>query len=157
MSIIIARVDERLIHGQVATAWIKRYPVDTVAVVDDASASDQLRKMLLEMALSGTAECKVTNLSEAPSVLKALLKRRVFLVASSPSVILSLLKAGVSIPHINIGGMYAKEGRKQYFRTVFLTDVEKAEILELKKYPCSVEYRAVPQDDEVDIIAALEK
>lgn len=40
MGVVLARVDERLIHGQVATAWLKSYLVDVIIVVDDESAND---------------------------------------------------------------------------------------------------------------------
>ena len=45
MSVVLARVDERLIHGQVALAWLKKYTIDLVIVVDDESAKDALKTM----------------------------------------------------------------------------------------------------------------
>ena len=155
MSIIFARVDERLIHGQVATAWLRKYPVNRVIVVDDASAKDPMQTMLLQMAVSGTVKCDVMTLEAAPEVIARHAKSKIFLCAKAPAVFLELLRRGVEIPHINIGGIYAKEGRKQYYSTIFLDEQTKQDILALGDYPCKVEFRTVPQNTEVDIIKEL--
>lgn len=158
MPVVLARIDERLIHGQVAGAWLRRYPIDTVVVVDDVSAGDPMRQMLLEMAVSGSVKCVVTSVADAPAKLEKLARKNVFVVASSPAAVLSLLRAGVKIPDVNVGGIYAKEGRTQYFRTVFLTDQEKADVIALGDFDgVEVEQRTVPQDDKVDIVAALKR
>ena len=129
MAVIFARVDERLIHGQVATAWLRKYPAQAVVVVDDASANDPFQTRYA--------------------------KNKVFLCAASPAVLLGLLEQGVEIPQINIGGIYAKEGRKQYYSTVFLDEKLKEDIIRLGEYPCKVEHRTVPQNTEADIVKEL--
>ena len=63
MAVVLARVDERLIHGQVALSWLRTYPVNLVIAVDDESAKDPLKTMLLKMAVSGTVTCEVTTVS----------------------------------------------------------------------------------------------
>ena len=64
----------------------------------------------------------------------------------------------MEIPHVNIGGIYNKPGRTQYFTTIFLDEPIKADILALERFPdTKVEYRVVPNDSEVDIIRELKK
>ena len=155
MSIVLARVDERLIHGQVALAWLRKYPVDMVIVIDDDSAKDQLKTMLLKMAVSGTVKCDVVSLENAKNIINDNIDKKIFLCAKSPSVFGELLKQDIKIDDINIGGMYAKDGRKQYYNTVFLTEDEVASIIELENYKTKVEYRMVPNDNEIDIIKEL--
>lgn len=155
MPVILARVDERLIHGQVATSWLKKYPVNMVIVVDDASANDALQTMLLKMAVSGTVSCEVSTIDKAGALIEKYKGKKIFLCAKSPAVYLELLKRGVEIPHINIGGIYSRAGRTQYYDTVFLTDEEKATIIELENYSTKVEYRMVATSAEVDIINEL--
>lgn len=157
MSVVIARVDERLIHGQVATAWLKSYPTQIVIAIDDASANDPLQTMLLQMAVSGRMKCEVTTLGKAKSLIEKYGKYPIFLCAKSPKVFLELLRQGVEIPHVNIGGIYAKDGRRQYYPTVFLDNELKEDILALEGFPCKVEYRTVPQNTEVDIVKELKE
>lgn len=155
MAVVLARVDERLIHGQVALSWLRTYPVNLVIAVDDESAKDPLKTMLLKMAVSGTVACEVITVSGAKELIEKNNNKQIFLCTKNPSVYKELLKQNVEIPHINIGGIYAKEGRKQYYNTVFLTDEEAKELMELENYPTKVEYRMVPNDKEVDIIQEL--
>lgn len=157
MAVIFARVDERLIHGQVATAWLRKYPANVVVVVDDESARDPFQTMLLEMAVSGTVKCVVTTLKDAKTVVSKYARSKVFLCAKQPAVFLEMLRQGVEIPQINIGGIYAREGRKQYYSTVFLDEQIKQDIISLGDYPCKVEFRTVPQNIEIDIVKELKE
>ncbi len=69
---------------------------------------------------------------------------------------MELLKKGVKIPEINIGGIYQKEGRTQVYKTVFVDEKIRNDILALEAYPdTKVSYRMVPQDPDEDIIAKL--
>lgn len=157
MGVILGRVDERLIHGQMALSWLRQYQVDAVVVIDDKSAADPLQSMLLQMAVSGMVQCVVTSLTDAKEKIQKLGSKKIFLCTKSPDIYVSLLEQGVEIPQINIGGIYSKEGRKQYYKTIFLDDKLKADLLKLEKYPVKVEYRIVPQDGEVDIIKELKE
>lgn len=157
MSVVLARVDERLIHGQVALAWLKKYPIDLVIVVDDESAKDALKTMLLKMAVSGTVGCEVTTLEKAKDLIETNQDKRIFLCAKSPSIYVELLKQGISIEDVNIGGIYAKDNRKQYYNTVFLTDDEVKDVIALGEFDTKVEYRMVPNDNEIDIVNELKK
>ena len=157
MPVIIARVDERLIHGQVALAWLRPYNIDCVIVIDDGSAHDALKKMLLEMA-AGTTKCIICDEAAAKTAIEQNSGRRLFLCTGKPSAFLNLLKAGVAIPQVNIGGIYEKPGRTQLYKTVFLDDEMKQDILSFEAFPgTKVEYRQVPRDFEADIIADLKK
>lgn len=157
MPIVMSRVDERLIHGQMALAWLRKYPVDTVVVIDDDSANDMMKTMLLKMAVSGTVECYVATLADAKALIEEHMGENLFLCAKSPRVFLELLRQGLAIPQINVGGLYAAEGRKQYYTSIFLDDALKADILALEEFPTKVEHRMVPTDSEADILAELKK
>lgn len=157
MPVIMARVDERLIHGQVATAWLKTYSVGLVIVVDDESANDSLKTMLLKMAVSGTVPCEVSTVENAAGLIEKNKAKKIFLCTKKPADYLELLKRGVEIPTVNIGGIYAIGDRKQYYGTVFLTDEERDIIIELENYPTKVDYRMLPKDNAVDIIKELKE
>ncbi len=156
MSVVLARIDERLIHGQVATAWLRLVNVSTVIVVDDESAHDEMKQMLLEMAVSGQIECVVTDLEHAKEVIDSYERKKVFLCAADVGVYVELLRQGVAIPEVNIGGIYKKDDRVQVYKTVFVDEKIKNDILALQDYPdTKVSYRMVPQDPDEDIIAKL--
>ena len=92
MAVVLARVDERLIHGQVALSWLRTYPVNLVIAVDDESAKDTLKTMLLKMAVSGTVTCEVTTVSGAKELIEKNNNKQIFLCTKNPSVYKELLK-----------------------------------------------------------------
>ena len=157
MPIVMARVDERLIHGQMALAWLRTYNADCVIVIDDGSAHDAMKKMLLEMA-AGVIKCIVCDETAAKEKIEQNIGKKLFLCAGNPSVFLHLLQEGVAVPQINIGGIYDKPSRTKLYKTIFLDDKLKQDILSLEAFPnTKVEHRQVPRDFEVDIIADLKK
>lgn len=153
--IVMSRVDERLLHGQLVLAWLKAYPVDEAIVIDDESAHDPLKKMLLEMAVSGQMKTTVVDENEVYDAIKSSENKKVFLVAAKPSVFLHLLQKGIEISSVNIGGIYDQEGRKQLYKTVFIDEAIRNDIIALSEYT-SVEHRVVPTDKSVDIIYDLQ-
>jgi len=156
MPITMSRVDERLIHGQMALSWINAVSVDTVVVIDDASAHDEMATMLLEMAVSGRVECIVCDQQHAAEVISQHMDQDLFLCAKDPAVYLKLLQQGIKLPEVNIGGIYNAPGRKQLYKTVFLDDKTRQVILDIAKFEgTKVEYRMVPQEMEQDIVADI--
>lgn len=157
MGVILGRIDERLIHGQMALAWLRQYPAEVVIVVNDQSAKDPLQTMLLQMAVSGTVICEVVTVTDAKAAIELNSGKKIFLCARTPDVYVRLLEMGVKIPQINVGGLYSAAGRTQYYKTIFLDEKLKEDIIKLGQYPVKVEHRMVPQDAETDIIAELKK
>lgn len=155
MGVVLARVDERLIHGQVALAWLREVDVDTVVVVDDESAKDPLKTTLLEMAVSGRMKCLVKTLKDAEVYLQKHPNKKVFMCVKSAVTLESLMDAGIAIPQINIGGIYTRKDRRQYYKTIYLTDEEKADLLKLADYSSEVFYQVVPRDERIDILNDL--
>ncbi len=155
MGVVLARVDERLIHGQVALAWLREIDVDMVVVVDDESARDPLKTTLLEMAVSGRMKCLVKTKKDAIDYLKKYQNKKVFMCVKSSLVLEELMNAGVTIPRINIGGIYARKDRRQYFKTIYLTEEEKVDLLRLEGYSTDVFYQVVPRDEKINILSEL--
>ncbi len=77
--ITLARVDERLIHGQVAYAWTMVYPSDAIIVVDQEAEKDALQRSLLEMACPRTMKCFIANDNKSVEILKKYHERGVYL------------------------------------------------------------------------------
>ena len=113
MGIIISRVDDRLIHGQVATSWIRGMNIEVVVVVDDAIANNPTQISILKV--SAPAEIKIYALSVDKFVEKynkgILDKYRTMLVFENVFAPLALIEKKIPITSLNLGGMRFKEGR----------------------------------------------
>lgn len=153
--ITLARVDERLIHGQVAYAWTMVYPSDAIIVVDQEAEKDALQRSLLEMACPRTMKCFIANESKSVEILKKYPKKKFFLVAKHPQSFLTIMKQGIEMKNINIGGIYFKEGRKQITNTVFLDQKSMDILKELHERGVHLDGRTTPSDNELDLFTKL--
>ncbi|AYW44743.1 PTS system mannose/fructose/N-acetylgalactosamine-transporter subunit IIB [Tetragenococcus koreensis] len=155
MEIAITRIDERLIHGQVAYSWTVEYQVDEIVVVDDEIVNDDMQKMLLEMAVPEGKTLKILSIEQAAVYLKGSGNKKVFLVVKTPQIILDLDNKGVNFDSINIGGMYYKEGKEQITKTVYIDNEEKQIFKELASNGISLDVRTSPRDKSFDLISKI--
>lgn len=154
MPIVLARIDDRLIHGQITVSWSKVSNPDIIAVVDDKVASDEIQRSTLELATPIGIELIVLGVSEgikelAPKSARA--KKKVFLIAPTPEDILRLIEGGVEVKSINVGQMGFKQGKKQISKTI---SVEKRDIeafRKLRSMGIGLEQRQLPGEKKVDL------
>lgn len=157
MKICLARVDERLIHGQVAVAWARITGSDQLIVVSDEAAQDEMQKILLEMATPAGVKLLILPVKEAASKLKSrdLPGNNVILVFKKPEDVLYLVKEGVQIPVLNIGGMYFKPNRTQFKKALFLSEADIETLKELSSLGVKLEYQVSPMNDKEDVLMII--
>lgn len=113
--ISLLRIDERLIHGQVATAWTRQLGIDAVVVANDEAAANELVTMTLRMAAPPGIKVTVKSVREAISLLKD--KRtaglKILIVADKPRDALELVRQVAGIPCVNIGNFGRVGDRRQ--------------------------------------------
>ena len=148
MAIALSRIDERLVHGQVAYSWSVAYEVDTLIVVDDLCAKDALQKTLINMAIPRGKKGFVLSVKEAIEYFKEGkdIHQKIFLVAKSPEIYLRMVEGGVPLKEINVGGMYFREGKKRLTRTVYVDKKDVEVFHKLKQFNVNCEIRTSPKD-----------
>ncbi|HPC44152.1 MAG TPA: PTS sugar transporter subunit IIB [Candidatus Latescibacteria bacterium] len=155
--ILLVRVDERLIHGQVTVAWRGALDLDAFAVVDDELAgSDWEKDLVLAAAPEGTV-AEVVTVADAVRLWndwKADTRRRMVLVQSFASA-RSICASGVDLGSLNVGGLHKREGRKEFLPYVWLDSAE----METCRYLCrsgvTLEARNVPATSGVNLCARI--
>lgn len=153
--ITIARIDERLIHGQVAYAWTVEYKSQAVMVIDEEVSKDPFQKTLLEMACPKGLKCFIVNKEKAVELLKKYESKKIFVVVKEPSVLLHLVENGVKIESINVGGLYFKEGRTQIAKTIYLDEEMKEVFRKLSAQGIELETRTTPRDARVELMTMI--
>lgn len=150
MKIVLARIDDRLIHGQVATVWSKVSGCERIIVVSDEVAKDELRSTLLVQVAPPGIKAHVLNIDKAIRVynnpkndFKALL------LFTNPTDVLRLVEGGVKIESVNIGGMSFKEGKRQVTGTISVNEQDENAFKELNKRGIELEIRVVASDSKV--------
>ena len=115
MNIVLARIDDRLIHGQVVTVWSKVTNCQRIIVCDDEVANDTIRATLLKQVAPAGIKSHVVTLDKAIRVYNnpKYENDRCLLLFTNPSSVLYLVEHGVDIKSVNIGGMSFHEGKTQ--------------------------------------------
>lgn len=96
------RIDNRLIHGQVAVTWMRRINADAIAVVNDAVAKDPIQKMALPLA-ARDAKVLIFSVDELIAYEKEHPDTTLFVIAKFPTDALRILESGVHVEEVNVG------------------------------------------------------
>ncbi|PSL78560.1 PTS mannose transporter subunit IIAB, partial [Variovorax sp. WS11] len=115
MVIGLARIDDRLIHGQVATRWTKETNVTRIIVVSDEVAADTVRKTLLTQVAPPGVTAHVVDVAKMIRVYNnpKYAGQRVMLLFTNPTDVERIVEGGVKITSVNIGGMAFRQGKTQ--------------------------------------------
>ena len=154
MPIIFARVDDRLIHGQVVQAWLPELNIDEVLIACPQGKKGTLNEGLLRLCLPYEYELEIL---EAPAAVRhaAQSKQRIFLLLENLEAFADLVKEGLQIKSVNIGGMHFKENAQKLAEHVFLDANDKRLLKLISDLGISVETRAVPNGVSISIREVL--
>jgi mannose/fructose/N-acetylgalactosamine-specific phosphotransferase system component IIB len=158
MPVIFTRIDDRLLHGQVVQGWIPYLKATEVVVVSDEVASDDIRKSLMRISLQEDVGLNIFSVADAADYLKkaAASSERMLVLAAGPGELVKLAGDGVPFETINVGGMHYSMGKAQIGRALFMGDDDKAALKKLASLGIKLEGRGVPNDNQEDILRALE-
>jgi len=157
MKISLARIDDRLIHGQVVTSWSKETKCERIIVVNDEVAADVMRKILLEQVAPPGVKSSVVGIDKAIRVLKnpKYDNVNVMLLFTNPTDVIRMLEGGVALKSINIGGMSFKEGKKRINGTISVNDKDIEAFKKLNEMGIELEIRKVSSDSKINLMKKL--
>lgn len=159
MDIRLVRIDDRLIHGQVATVWSKTTGIDRILVVSDVVARDELRKFLLSQAVPPGIKANVITVKKMVEVYHRRLLGgvKVMLLFTNPQDVATIVRQRVKLTSVNIGGMSFVAGKKMLtnFVSIDAQDIETFRYLDSQGI--KLEIRKVPADRSLNLIELLEK
>ena len=157
--IVHFRVDDRMLHGIVATAWVPEYKCTRAMVIDPASASNDLMRQSLKMACPAGVALSVLAPDKASENIIAgkYAAQRVFVVCRKIEGAYALFKAGVPMPQLNLGNVTQNTGEVIVLdKTVRVSLSEKAMLKEMADAGVTITVRFTPQDSETNIIDRLD-
>ena len=159
MKIVLARIDDRLIHGQVVTVWCKVTKCERIIVCDDDVAADNIRATLLKQVAPPGIKSSVVNIEKAIRVYNnpKYADTKCLLLFTNPSSVLRMVEAGVDIKSINVGGMSFKEGKRQISGAVSVDAKDEEAFNKLHEKGIEIEYRKVDTDKKADVMELLKK
>ena len=159
LEIGLARIDDRLIHGQVATRWTKESRVSRIVVVNDDVAKDSVRSTMLKSVAPPGVSAHVVNVEKMIRVYNnpEYAGERMMLLFTNPTDVVRLMEAGVEFKSINVGGMAYKDGKKMITSAVAVDDkdIEAFKALDAKNIELDV--RKVSNDSRQYMMDLLKK
>ena len=157
MPLVLVRVDDRLIHGQVTIAWgAWLSPEHMILVSDEVACCDWKCALYTETDSMGvpvsivTSECFAEGLKEGKWD-----DERTVVIVESPRDLLALIGRGLDVPEVNIGGMHYAEGKRELLPYVFVDDDDVAVMKEIMAGGTKLTARDVPQAQPQDLAVLL--
>lgn len=156
-NIVNVRIDERLIHGQVAGIWSTSLNTQRIIVINDEAAQDPLQKSSLRMAAPSSMRLSVLTVAEAAKNVQAgkYGAQRIFLLFKNPTDVLRYLEAGGELTTVNVGNMSYKEGTREVTKSIQVTKAEETVFEDIAKRQIKITAQRVPNDPVVDFMEKL--
>ena len=155
--ILLTRIDNRLIHGQVATQWIDAVGANLILVANDGAANNPTLQTLMNMAAPVGVATRFFSVQKTIDVIgKAGADQHIFMLVSTPEDALALVRAGVPIARVNVGNMHMTDGKRQVAASVAVDDTDVAAFCELRDMGVELEIRRVPTAEPEDVSKLFE-
>ena len=152
-NIVLARVDNRLVHGQVGVVWTSQTGTNLLVVANDTAASNELQQTLM----SATAETSGVGIrfwtlqKTIDNIHKAAPRQKIFLIMQTPEDALTLVQGGVPIKSLNIGNMHYSEGKVGLSNKVFVDETDKQAFRDMLNLGVDVYLQELPNDKKVPV------
>ena len=159
MVIGLARIDDRLIHGQVATRWTKETNVKRIIVVSDEVAADTVRKTLLTQVAPPGVTAHVVDVAKMIRVYNnpKYAGERVMLLFTNPTDVERIVEGGVKITSVNIGGMAFRQGKTQVNNAISVDEKDIEAFNKLNARGIELEARKVSTDQKLKMMDLIGK
>ena len=156
---VLARIDSRLLHGQVATGWIPAMKPDRVIVVSDSVAKDDLRKSMIREAAPAGVKAHTVPLKKMEEIAKdpRFGNTHALLLFENPEDVLRAIKGGINLKDINVGSMSYKEGDVNANNVLSMNQEDVDTFRELEKMGVKFDVRKVPSDAPGNMDSILKK
>ncbi|WP_394145665.1 PTS N-acetylgalactosamine transporter subunit IIB [Vibrio atypicus] len=155
-NIVLSRIDERLVHGQVGVQWVGFADANIIVVVNDDVAEDSIQQNLMEMVLADGIAIRFWSVQKTiDTIHKAAERQRILLVCRSPKDFRQLVEGGVPISNINVGNMHYVDGKKQIAKTVSVDSEDVAEFEQLKALGVACTIQGVPTESATDLFTLI--
>ncbi len=154
MPIIFARVDDRLIHGQIVQAWLPELNVDEVLIPCGKHRAVLLNKNLLRLSLPYEYELTVLD-SHACVQYARNSSKRIFALMGTLQELADLIQDGLQIKSVNIGGMHFKDNAQKLAENVFVDEDDKHWLKVINGLGIRIETRAVPNAKSISVTEVL--
>ena len=155
MPLTLVRIDDRLVHGQIATQWTQFSKAQKIVIVDDPTAKDSfLSNMFKKLAPMGTTVELYTTEDCIEPIKKYVAdpSTNVMILVKTPAPILAMLQNGIEIKQYILGGMGSKMGRKTLYRNICANSEECEDMKKINALGCMGYVQIIPSDKQTKVM-----
>lgn len=145
-NILLTRIDNRLVHGQVGVTWTKTLGANLILVADDDVANDRLQQSLMEVtAKSSGVGIRFFSIDYTAEIIgNASPEQKIFIICRTPNDVKRLVEKGVPIKDVNVGNMHFSEGKRPITKKVYVNDTDMEDLKFLADSGINVYCQDVP-------------
>lgn len=151
----LARIDDRLIHGQVMSSWLGYVGSKEIIIVDDELSSDEFTKSIILISTSKSINVSIYDIDGGVEFLKNTEKRNLLLLAKSPVTFYRMLQKGIEIGKINLGGMVAAKNRTKLYKNIAISEYERQILKEIMEMGVNIYIQIVPDEKAISLTSVL--
>ncbi len=151
--IVLSRIDDRLIHGQVVEGWVNFLKATSIFVADDRVASNAFQRSIMELSVPQGLKVVIGRVEDICNQVCAagLNADRIILLFSNPADVLRAVRSGLHCPVINIGGMHYVPGKRKLMDVLAVDDEDLAALKEIAANGIKVNVQTVPTQRPVPL------
>lgn len=162
MTLVLTRIDNRLIHGQVLEAWVPFVKADCILVANDELATNPLKRMMMQASVPSRMRVEIGSVEEIVCLLNSgqLNRCRTLLLFGTTADAVRAYRQGLAYEKLNLGNLHADKGKARLSCTVFLDPADMDDLELLDQAGVTITARCIPADGERPwrkLIAALKE
>ena len=152
-NILLTRIDNRLVHGQVGVTWTSTIGANLLVVVDDEVSKDDIQQKLMSI----TAETygfgiRFFSIEKTINVIgKAAPHQKIFLICRTPQTVRKVIEGGIDLKDVNVGNMHFSEGKKQISSKVYVDNQDLSDLKFIKHHGVNIFIQDVPSEAKESI------
>ncbi len=149
-NILLTRIDNRLVHGQVGVTWTKSLGANLILVANDQAAEDPLQQKLMSTtAESSGAGIRFFTLEKTIKIIgRAADRQHIFIVVKTPADCRKLIEGGVPIKEVNVGNMHFAQGKTEITKKVYADAQDKEDLLFIANHGVKIYVEDYPGDKQ---------
>lgn len=155
----LTRIDDRLLHGQVAFTWVTSLGIDCIIIANDKVAKDEFQKMTLTLAKPANTKLLIISVTNAVAFLNDAKNKtlKILVLINSIKDAAGLAGGVAEISSINFGGIRSREGSKLISKAIAITNDDLVYLQEMSERSIELEVRQVPTDSKQQVGSLIDK
>ena len=151
----LVRVDERLVHGQVAVGWTSNSGANTILVANDEAQNDKIKAMALDLAKPAGVKLYIRSVEESGSIVEKFASAKkaqvLVLVRTVPDALKLIKESNGVIKELNVGGLKFEEGKHKLNEFVAVSDEDIKDLNEIQEMGVKLDFRMLPRDKRLNL------